>query len=319
MAAPLLLDGLHPPLLVYASGPRISVVSLGSGALLHTYSVHEDQVVVLLGDPADPGAVVSCSSDGCVSRWDARTAREARRTLLHMKLFDLVVCATRPSQLCVVTEDAARPQTEGEDGQGRTGERYQLLLLEEGLGEARVLRPLMTLRRPRGCVCTLVVAGEEWVVGASGSALTLLRLEGGLSSQRVRFRAQRGAINLLAAAPGRDLLATAHSKGQIALWHEVGAWLSALPPEGSARAKDRPLSTLLHWHALHVRCLCFHADGAQLFSGGEEGVLVQWRLAGGKTFLPRVGGQIARVSCGANGLLALATTDNCLRVVDTAM
>ncbi|RVW33085.1 WD repeat-containing protein 75 [Vitis vinifera] len=45
-----------------------------------------------------------------------------------------------------------------------------------------------------------------------------------------------------------------------------------------------------HWHSAEVKVLSFSSDGAYLFSGGKEGVLVFWQLdTGKKKFLPRIG------------------------------
>ncbi|XP_019442367.1 PREDICTED: WD repeat-containing protein 75-like [Lupinus angustifolius] len=45
-----------------------------------------------------------------------------------------------------------------------------------------------------------------------------------------------------------------------------------------------------HWHSSGVKLLSFSSDGAYLYSGGKEGVLVLWQLdTGNKKFLPRIG------------------------------
>uniref|UniRef100_A0A7N0VM13 WD repeat-containing protein 75 second beta-propeller domain-containing protein n=1 Tax=Kalanchoe fedtschenkoi TaxID=63787 RepID=A0A7N0VM13_KALFE len=45
-----------------------------------------------------------------------------------------------------------------------------------------------------------------------------------------------------------------------------------------------------HWHSSEVIVLSFSSDGAYLYSGGKEGVLVVWQLDTGKRkFLPRIG------------------------------
>jgi hypothetical protein len=62
-------------------------------------------------------------------------------------------------------------------------------------------------------------------------------------------------------------------------------------------------------------------DGNFLYSGGEESVLVQWSLVHNnrKTFLPRLGAPITASCCSMNDTCILVTTsDNCVRVIDTA-
>ncbi|XP_050217951.1 uncharacterized protein LOC126668808 [Mercurialis annua] len=53
---------------------------------------------------------------------------------------------------------------------------------------------------------------------------------------------------------------------------------------------DAESCTTWHWHPSEVKTLSFSSDGAYLYSGGKEGVLVVWQLdTGKKKFLPRVG------------------------------
>ncbi|KAL0443184.1 UNVERIFIED_CONTAM: U3 small nucleolar RNA-associated protein 17 [Sesamum latifolium] len=53
---------------------------------------------------------------------------------------------------------------------------------------------------------------------------------------------------------------------------------------------DADSCTTWHWHSSQVNVLFFSSDGAYLYSGGREGVLVVWQLdTGKKKFLPRIG------------------------------
>ncbi|KAJ6407070.1 hypothetical protein OIU84_010560 [Salix udensis] len=53
---------------------------------------------------------------------------------------------------------------------------------------------------------------------------------------------------------------------------------------------DADSCTTWHWHSAEVNVLFFSSDGAYLYSGGKEGVLVVWQLdTGRKKFLPRIG------------------------------
>lgn len=74
------------------------------------------------------------------------------------------------------------------------------------------------------------------------------------------------------------MLAAGDASGRIQLWHDFPAILRQPP------AKGRPGSTTLHWHSNAVMCLAFGPEGNHLLSGGGEGVLVQWQLAGACVF-----------------------------------
>lgn len=59
--------------------------------------------------------------------------------------------------------------------------------------------------------------------------------------------------------------------------------------------------------------MAFTESGSNLFSGGNEPVLVRWNLSQSdeKNFLPRVTGSIVHVAVsGGNQKIALATNDN---------
>ncbi|CAN0527502.1 unnamed protein product, partial [Ectocarpus sp. 8 AP-2014] len=76
-------------------------------------------------------------------------------------------------------------------------------------------------------------------------------------------------------------------------WHELTDRLRAAFKVSGSRevfSEGGAPSTDMHWHAHPVRCMAVAPDGVQLFSGGEEAVLVQWNLSKGtKAFLPRLG------------------------------
>mmetsp|Transcript_7457 Transcript_7457/g.15218 ORF Transcript_7457/g.15218 Transcript_7457/m.15218 type:complete len:858 (-) Transcript_7457:1535-4108(-) len=74
-----------------------------------------------------------------------------------------------------------------------------------------------------------------------------------------------------------------------------------------------------HWHSQAVQCLAFSKDGAELYSGGHERVLVIWRFSSrSKGFLPRLGsgGWINSIRISPSGTLcSISTSDNSVRLV----
>lgn len=61
---------------------------------------------------------------------------------------------------------------------------------------------------------------------------------------------------------------------------------------------DAESCTTWHWHSSEVKLLFFSSDGAYLYSGGNEGVLVAWQLeTGKKKFLPRIGSPLLFFIC----------------------
>lgn len=73
-----------------------------------------------------------------------------------------------------------------------------------------------------------------------------------------------------------------------------------------------------HWHAHQVNTMVFSTDSHYLLSGGQEGVLVQWKLSNGeKSFLPRFASPIEWLVPHHEGRYLLAgTAANDIAVVD---
>ena len=121
------------------------------------------------------------------------------------------------------------------------------------------------------------------------------------------------SITCIATCGPKNIIATGHENGQIMLWHGVEQWLLS---SGS----DAPRCQVLHWHAHAVSALCFSATGEELYSGGEEGVLVTWEWrTGKKDFIPRLGAPILSLAVPSEmAHVAVGTSDNCIRVFNVA-
>lgn len=104
----------------------------------------------------------------------------------------------------------------------------------------------------------------------------------------------------------RDFFATGSTTGKIALWHALseaqwdGMVKSYINNPGVPQACPTSVS---HWHAHPVADLEFTRNGAHLLSGGEEAVLVLWKLdefgtvgMDSKAFLPRLRTRIQAIS-----------------------
>ena len=80
------------------------------------------------------------------------------------------------------------------------------------------------------------------------------------------------------------------------------------------------MGVTLHWHAHALRNLEVATLGGQLFSAGEEGVVVVWNLETQKpSFIPRVAATIRSFAVSRDGTRLFACGgDNSLRWVDAA-
>ncbi|EPS71664.1 hypothetical protein M569_03094, partial [Genlisea aurea] len=115
------------------------------------------------------------------------------------------------------------------------------------------------------------------------------------------------SFTALAFHPTERIIAAGDVTGRILIWRGCGHQaFSGNESLGNGRSnkniEDRPgvrddddaeSCTTWHWHSTQVSALFFSSDGAYLYSGGREGVLVVWQLdTGKKNFLPRIGSPV---------------------------
>ncbi|KAI3985706.1 hypothetical protein MKX01_030620 [Papaver californicum] len=102
--------------------------------------------------------------------------------------------------------------------------------------------------------------------------------------------------------PTEKIIAAGDSTGRILIWRGIGKKtfsggrknVIVVKNEETAPGvrgdDDAESCSTWHWHPSEVKVLSFSSDGAYLYSGGKEGVLVVWQLdTGKKRFLPRIG------------------------------
>eukprot|EP00612_Vaucheria_litorea_P000032 CAMPEP_0171451990 /NCGR_PEP_ID=MMETSP0945-20130129/274_1 /TAXON_ID=109269 /ORGANISM="Vaucheria litorea, Strain CCMP2940" /LENGTH=593 /DNA_ID=CAMNT_0011976561 /DNA_START=376 /DNA_END=2154 /DNA_ORIENTATION=+ len=111
---------------------------------------------------------------------------------------------------------------------------------------------------------------------------------------------------VLGIAAWGDVVATYSIKGIILVWY-------------SLFEKYSYNISYMHWHSHTISSMCFSPDGSQLYSGGEEGVLVQWNLKRNiKQFFARLGAPIKNLGISSEGsCIAISTEDNHLSLLDT--
>lgn len=80
------------------------------------------------------------------------------------------------------------------------------------------------------------------------------------------------------------------------------------------------MAATLHWHAHSLHMIAFSQATGQLFSGGEEGVIVIWSSNSLKPgFIPRVAPKIHSFAVSADGTrLFVACSDNAIRFIEVS-
>ena len=142
----------------------------------------------------------------------------------------------------------------------------------------------------------------RWLVATSQAKLHVLDLND-TSAGFTKF-ATESHITSLTFHPHTDPVrfATGETNGKIKIWHCLEQSNRPALVESSGW-EPVSLTTVLHWHAHAVSALQFTPDGAQLLSGGEEGVLVLWKMhsgtaagSDGREFVPRLGAPIVSLA-----------------------
>ncbi|XP_076263531.1 WD repeat-containing protein l(2)05287 [Rhynchophorus ferrugineus] len=111
----------------------------------------------------------------------------------------------------------------------------------------------------------------------------------------------------IACHPNEEAVLTGDDSGRILLWQDLF---------------DKKTQAVFHWHTLPVDCLVFSSSGSNFYSGANECVLVKWQCdkPNVRQFLPRLPAGISHLSISDNNAyLAVATSDNAIRIVDSRL
>ncbi|CAG0892356.1 unnamed protein product [Cyprideis torosa] len=143
----------------------------------------------------------------------------------------------------------------------------------------------------------------EFAAFVSKNSLMLVNLAD-IQQKRRHIVADGLRLTALAIHPHLQIVATGDSQGRIIIWREV--------------FQSNPVRQVIHWHSQACRALAFSDEGSHLYSGGEECVLVRWRIDDEfREFLPRLGSPIQHlVVAPGNVQTAVSLSDNVIQLVD---
>lgn len=263
---------------------------------------------------SNPAAKVLCycwtsSLDGTIRYWDFSVPELMKTIDIRLPIFSMVI----PSFLDVPAEDSEKHRDlfayvsieDAKESQEKP-EALRRQIRKCNLSKSRLVGRLILGETKKPEVLTVSPSGKFlgirnkckihiWKVPELGSENSAVR--------KITLHHTR-KISVIAFHPNQRIVAAGDVTGRILTWRGFGN-RSFSAGNGIVNEKlidveeDKPgvrdnddadSCSTWHWHPAEVNVLSFSTDGAYLYSGGKEGVLVVWQLdSGKKKFLPRIG------------------------------
>ncbi|KAG0222065.1 hypothetical protein BGW41_006223, partial [Actinomortierella wolfii] len=299
---------------------RILSVETGQAVRVLSTSVaeggHSDTVTGVMLNPRNSLQLYSCSLDGTIKLWDFNDAQLLKTYDVGVPITHMVMHESIPNDVYLVTTKKSTKRFHAHQAKKSGGLRAKensVLLRYSFKSSSR--KRLVRLLKTRLCSGLAISSDGEYLVMAGRYKLHVINIapgngvDGGAVTEndesRFRCYLTPERITALAFHPTEGCIATGDERGRITLWYCFG------------KNADRPITTVMHWHAHKVASLTFTSDGSYLLSGGEESVLVIWQLATGfKQFLPRLGSEIKHITVSPDqSLYALGHQDNSVNVI----
>ncbi|XP_047981141.1 WD repeat-containing protein 75 [Salvia hispanica] len=299
--------------LLVCTGNTVSVFSTSTGLQTCELEGHEAQVTSVIVVPAtNPASKVLCycwtsSLDGKINYWDF-AAPELMRTIdIRFRIHSMVI----PSLLCQRTDSTGKlPVPDlyayiSTEDMKQEGKPSSFAIQKCNLTKSRLVCgvTLAETRKPR--YVTISPSGK-YIGTCEKRKLRIWEIPA-KDSEHVGYKKvslhHTRPITTMAFHPNERVVAAGDVTGRILLWRGVGRETFSNSKSSNGRMNmdredmpgvrdtdDADSCTTWHWHSSEVNMLFFSSDGAYLYSGGKEGVLVVWQLdTGKKKFLPRIG------------------------------
>ncbi|XP_047328374.1 WD repeat-containing protein 75-like isoform X2 [Impatiens glandulifera] len=319
--------------LLICTGNTISVFSTSTGLQVTELEGHTSAVTSVVVVPSlTPASKILCycwtaSLDGTIRYWDF-SAPELMKTI-NIQF---------PIYCMVIPNFSSEPAESG----SKEGDLFAYLSIEKENGQemqkisirGQICKCNLTKGRLAGGVTLAETSDPELITVCNSSRLLGIRDKRKLRLWKLTEKEPERAnikkivlhhtkkLTVLAFHPSERIVAAGDATGRILIWRGVGNRTFAVMNGGLTKSEeDRPgvrgdddadSCTTLHWHSAEVNLLFFSSDGAYLYSGGKEGVLVLWHLdTGKKRFLPRIGSPLKFfLNSSDPSLASISCTDN---------
>lgn len=263
----------------------LQVFSVSSCQLLQEIQCHSDSITAVRYVGA---SLLSVGLDGLVCIWDDATGTSAPQTFrLHHPVISAFTCGRRDAVFLVVAK-----KFEAGSSVPAASAVYSLNVNKGG-----VVRKLFKCRG----ACEIHGSADGSLLAITNRRrIVAVDCKGDVLARGSHTR----ALSTVVCDRGGKFFVAGDDRGELVTFTLNGAIL-------------QPSSGRMHWHAHAVSSLCLNQDCTQLFSTGEEGVLVVWQLHSlQRNFLPRLGAAVTCMDCIPSGAVAVLLSDASIRVID---
>ncbi|BAT76749.1 hypothetical protein LR48_Vigan627s003400 [Vigna angularis] len=325
--------------LFVCSGTSVSVFSTATGSLVSSLQGHTALVTAVVVVPTTASLLSYCwtaSVDGTIRQWDYSVPECVKILDLRFPIFSLVV----PSALSTREEKDAK-----------SSPNVIAYVSVESIN-AQDNRPKPRFGQIRKCnltnfhtVSSLILREteqpESLTISPSGKFLGIKdkrklhiwkvpKMDSDSAVSKKITLHHTKTFTVLAFHPTERIVAAGDVTGRILIWRGFGAQkflnssvlVNGRPTynddkPGVRENDDAESCCTWHWHSSGVSHLSFSSDGAYLYSGGKEGVLMLWQLdTGNKKSLPRIGSPLLYfVDSPDSSLSALSCADNQIHIL----
>ncbi|XP_016201344.1 WD repeat-containing protein 75 isoform X2 [Arachis ipaensis] len=313
------------------TGNTVSIFSSSTGLQVSSLEGHTAPVTSVVVVPATDILCYCWTSsfDGTVRYWDFSVPETVKKLDLGMPIFSMVI----PSFLGSPEENNAK-----------TANVFAYVSVHDGKAWQIRKCSLTNYRKVGKLVLKETERPEPLIISPSGKFLgikhkrklhiwKLPRVESDVAVAKKITLHHTKTITVLAFHPTERTVAAGDVTGRMLIWRGFGtqkfldhsgsnnriSMNDGEDKHGVRQNDDAESCSVWHWHSAGVCLLSFSPDGAYLYSGGTEGVLVLWQLdSGKKKFLPRIGSpllyfiespdpSLSLISCADNQIHMLKT------------
>ncbi|XP_066029403.1 WD repeat-containing protein 75 [Pocillopora verrucosa] len=295
-------------ILFCSCGRKIRVYSTLTGDLLRELQGHEGKVTDFKINPKNHLQLISCAVSGDVIYWDYTDGQIIKKYRFEGSLVGLMVHSVHNESVFLIKQTSCK----GKKRKSKEEKKKKLVEPEEYSLSVYNPRYCKKVDKPKLKVI-LHTSGNSKQTTMSGDGNLLatvkennLHLWNFLSGKLNTFSYRRIQFSCAAFHPLEACVATGVcGSGEIILWQGLDQL-------------ESPATSVLHWHPNPVSDIIFSHDGSNMFSGGEEGVLVLWQYkTDHQVFLPRLSTPINHLAISPDdSLTAVSQRENVIRLVN---